>query len=119
MTALGIIEGFLWQTVVVDCPGPDHCVSGAARFYFYAPKADAFLRERWREDHPRASAQQLRGGGQVPRAGRPDLSLFQDIGLDRLGTAAEGLRGAIRQSIRPRGRSSPGWTVRTGSRAHR
>ncbi len=28
-------------------------------FYFYAPKADRFLRRRWREDHPQASADHL------------------------------------------------------------
>jgi hypothetical protein len=28
-------------------------------FYLYAPKADEFLRKRWREDHPRAEADHL------------------------------------------------------------
>lgn len=29
-------------------------------FYLYAPKADAFLRERWREDHPSKTLEKLR-----------------------------------------------------------
>jgi hypothetical protein len=29
------------------------------RFYIYAPKADAFLRKRWREEHPRDQAEEL------------------------------------------------------------
>ncbi|MCF8506324.1 MAG: beta-N-acetylglucosaminidase domain-containing protein [Caulobacter sp.] len=29
------------------------------RFFMYAPKADAFLRKRWREDHPAAEAEAL------------------------------------------------------------
>jgi hypothetical protein len=31
------------------------------RFFIYAPKADAFLRRRWREPHPPAAAEALRG----------------------------------------------------------
>ncbi len=60
--ALGIIEGFYgkpwsWQaraeTVAFLAPH-------GYRFYCYAPKSDLFLRERWREDHPREEAEHLR-----------------------------------------------------------
>jgi hyaluronoglucosaminidase len=30
------------------------------RFFIYAPKADPFLRRRWREEHPRVEAEELR-----------------------------------------------------------
>jgi len=58
---LGIIEGFYgppWQwaereeTVRFLAPH-------GYRFYLYAPKADAFLRRRWREAHPPAEAAAL------------------------------------------------------------
>jgi len=61
-TALGIIEGFYgrpwsWaeraETAAFLAPH-------GYRFYIYAPKNDAFLRERWQEDHPREEAQHLR-----------------------------------------------------------
>ncbi len=59
--ALGIIEGFYgkpwsWaaraETVAFLAPH-------GYRFYIYAPKADAFLRDRWQEDHPREEAEHL------------------------------------------------------------
>ncbi|HWA88843.1 MAG TPA: beta-N-acetylglucosaminidase domain-containing protein [Rhizomicrobium sp.] len=59
--ALGIIEGFYgtpwsWQaraeTIAFLAPH-------GYRFYLYAPKADAFLRERWQEDHPRETEERL------------------------------------------------------------
>src|SRR6185437_4451757 len=37
-------------------------------FYIYAPKADAFLRKRWRESHPAESAAALRAVSQRCRA---------------------------------------------------
>ncbi len=58
---LGIIEGFYgkpwpWQeraeTVAFLAPH-------GYRFYLYAPKADPFLRRRWREDHPAEMAENL------------------------------------------------------------
>ena len=60
-TTLGIIEGFygpLWaweerrQLVRILAPH-------GYGFYLYAPKADAFLRRRWREPHPAAEAAEL------------------------------------------------------------
>jgi hypothetical protein len=58
---LGIIEGFYgrpwtWQeradTVAFLAPH-------GYRFYLYAPKADVYLRRRWKEPHPEADAQNL------------------------------------------------------------
>jgi hypothetical protein len=58
---LGIIEGFygpLWSW-----EGREETVAFLGehgyRFYHYAPKADEFLRERWREDHPVATMASL------------------------------------------------------------
>lgn len=59
---LGIIEGFYGQpwswearagTIAFLAPR-------GYSFYFYAPKADPFLRKRWQEDHPKDNAEQLR-----------------------------------------------------------
>ncbi len=61
--ALGIIEGYYgepwsWdaraQTIAFLAPH-------GYGFYHYAPKADLFLRERWREDHPPDMAAHLAG----------------------------------------------------------
>jgi hypothetical protein len=53
-TELGIIEGYYgapwsWEDRArhVDVLGP-----AGYRFFLHAPKADGFLRRRWREDHP-------------------------------------------------------------------
>ena len=60
-TELGIIEGYYgtpwtWaeraDTITFLAPH-------GYRFYIYAPKADAFLRKRWQEDHPKAFADHL------------------------------------------------------------
>jgi hypothetical protein len=58
---LGLIEGYYgepwsWgaRAEVVATLAPH-----GYRFYFYAPKADAFLRRRWREPHPRDVAEHL------------------------------------------------------------
>lgn len=60
-TELGIIEGYYgapwsWQArreqVAFLAPH-------GYRFYMYAPKADPFLRRRWREEHPRAEAEAM------------------------------------------------------------
>lgn len=51
---LGIIEGFYGEPW--SFAAREHAVSflkpHGYRFYYYAPKADAFLRKRWREPHP-------------------------------------------------------------------
>ncbi len=60
---LGIIEGFygpLWRwderRQLVQSLAPH-----GYRNYWYAPKADAFLRRRWNEPHPDAEARELSG----------------------------------------------------------
>jgi hypothetical protein len=58
---LGIIEGFYgapwsWEARAETVA---FLASHGFRFYFYAPKSDAFLRERWQEDHSRDMARQL------------------------------------------------------------
>jgi hypothetical protein len=70
MTELGIIEGYFgtpwsWdaRTAVIRLLAP-HGYS----FFTYAPKADAFLRRRWREPHPDAELQQLESFAQSCRA---------------------------------------------------
>ncbi|HLY80209.1 MAG TPA: beta-N-acetylglucosaminidase domain-containing protein, partial [Caulobacteraceae bacterium] len=58
---LGVIEGYYGR------PWSWEMREDQARFlgrhgynsYIYAPKADAYLRRRWREDHPRAEADGL------------------------------------------------------------
>jgi hyaluronoglucosaminidase len=70
MTELGIIEGYFgnpwsWEAraSVMRLLAP-HGYS----FFIYAPKADAFLRRRWREPHPDAEMQQLAAFAQACRA---------------------------------------------------
>ncbi len=70
MTELGIIEGYFgnpwsWEAraSVMRLLAP-HGYS----FFIYAPKADAFLRRRWREPHPEAEMQQLATFAQACRA---------------------------------------------------
>src|ERR1700691_1852986 len=63
MTAeLGLIEGFYGKPWSWEARG--EAVAFLAphgyRFYYYAPKADAFLRRRWREPHPREMETELR-----------------------------------------------------------
>lgn len=76
---LGIIEGFCgkpWsrearaEAIAFLAP---HGYS----FYFYAPKADTFLRERWQEDHLPEIAEQLR----ILSAGCRDLGVRFGVGL--------------------------------------
>ncbi|CAN5654962.1 beta-N-acetylglucosaminidase domain-containing protein [soil metagenome] len=117
---LGIIEGFYgkpwsWderkETVAFLAP------HGYA-FYLYAPKADVFLRRRWREDHPQEEADRLKemssrcramgvrmGVGLSPyelylgfdddareALGRK-LDFLQDVGIDDLAILFDDMRG--------------------------
>ncbi len=57
------------------------------RFYMYAPKADAFLRKRWREDHPAAETEALtrfsahcRAQGVRFGVGLSPFELYRDFG---------------------------------------
>jgi hyaluronoglucosaminidase len=119
-TALGIIEGFYgtpwsWEaraeTIAFLKPH-------GYQFYFYAPKADPFLRKRWQEDHPGETADRLRalavkcrklgvrfGVGLSPfevyrnfdRYSRAalarKLSFFADIGIDDLAILFDDMGG--------------------------
>jgi len=67
---LGIIEGYFgrpWtfadRTAVMRTLAPH-----GYRFFIYAPKADAFLRRRWREPHPPGVEEALRGFAAACRA---------------------------------------------------
>ncbi|MEI9932538.1 MAG: beta-N-acetylglucosaminidase domain-containing protein [Rhizomicrobium sp.] len=118
--ALGIIEGYYgtpWSW-------PERAATAAFlapygySFYIYAPKADAFLRERWREDHPHELAKHLRmfaahchelgvsfGVGLSPFEicrdfGREErgalmrkLSFFDDVGIDQLAILFDDMKG--------------------------
>lgn len=120
--ALGLIEGYYgrpwtWasriETIAFLAPH-------GYRFYFYAPKSDVFLRERWHEDHPPETAQRLRqlaaacrdlgvrfGIGLSPfelyrdfgRSGRGALarkiSFFSDIGIDDLAILFDDMKGDL------------------------
>ncbi|MBA2670343.1 MAG: beta-N-acetylglucosaminidase domain-containing protein [Gemmatimonadetes bacterium] len=117
---LGIIEGFYgrpwsWEereeTVAFLAPHQ-------YRFYLHAPKADVFLRRRWRDDHPEAEAKRLKalaehcrklgvrfGVGLSPyelflgfdenarQALRRKLEFFSAIGVDDLAILFDDMRG--------------------------
>jgi hyaluronoglucosaminidase len=61
MTELGVIEGFYgrpWSWDMREAQASFLKPRGYD-FYLYAPKADDFLRKRWREDHPAEEADRL------------------------------------------------------------
>ena len=67
---LGLVEGYYgkpwsWaeRRAVVEALIPH-----GYRFFLYAPKADAFLRRRWQEPHPRAAAAELQAFSAFCRA---------------------------------------------------
>src|SRR5215467_5782862 len=70
MVELGIIEGYFGDPWSWDARAAvmrllaRHSYS----FFIYAPKADAFLRRRWREPHPDAAIEQLRNFALACRA---------------------------------------------------
>lgn len=88
-TDLGIIEGYYgrpWSWAErreqVSFLAPH-----GYRFYMYAPKADAFLRKRWREDHPAAETAALadfaahcRAHGVRFGVGLSPYELYRDFG---------------------------------------
>ena len=59
--ALGIVEGYYGEpwSWPARRAAIAHLASHGFGFYIYAPKADAFLRKRWREDHPPQFADQI------------------------------------------------------------
>ena len=120
-TELGIIEGFygpLWsweqRRQLVHKLAPH-----GYGFYLYAPKADAFLRRRWREPHPPQAAAEMAafarfcqaagvrfGVGLSPfdlftnfdEAGRQSLArklaFFDQLGLDELAILFDDMHGS-------------------------
>lgn len=122
MTELGIIEGFFgrpysWaeRADMVRTLGP-----AGYGFYLYAPKADAFLRKRWREPCPDAELERLaafaaacRGAGVRFGVGLSPYELYRDfdaaakadlgakldqlasLGLDDLGVFFDDMRGDL------------------------
>ena len=60
---LGVIEGFFGRPYDWDERAElmRRLAPHGYGFYLYAPKADGYLRRRWREPHPQAEAQALAG----------------------------------------------------------
>ncbi len=121
-TELGIIEGYYGKPW--SWAGRADQVSFLAphgyRFFMYAPKADAFLRKRWREAHPAAETSALKafsahcrssgvrfGVGLSPYELYRDfgdeakadlgrkLAWLDDIGIDDLGILFDDMRGDL------------------------
>lgn len=120
-TELGLIEGFYgtpwnWKTRAETVA---FLKPHGYRFYLYAPKADAYLRRRWQEQHPEAEAEGLRafaatcraegvrfGVGLSPYEIYRDfnadaksalarkLAFFDDIGIEELGLLFDDMQGS-------------------------
>ncbi len=122
MVELGIIEGYYGNPWSWEARRDN--VSFLAPFgygfYLYAPKADAFLRRRWRESHPPEMVEELRrlsrhclecgvrfGIGLTPYALHEDfnleakrtleakLTLFDELGVVDLGILFDDMRGEL------------------------
>ncbi|HEX7776804.1 MAG TPA: beta-N-acetylglucosaminidase domain-containing protein [Parvibaculum sp.] len=89
MAELGIIEGYYgapWGAA--ERRETMTFLKGAGySFYLYAPKADAFLRRRWQEDHPAAEAGMLASFSAAARAagvrfgvGLSPYEIYRDFG---------------------------------------
>lgn len=65
------------------------------RSFLYAPKADAFLRRRWREPHPPSAAHQLR----ELSVGCAAASCRFGVGLTPFGVPEDGLASRDRQAL--------------------
>src|ERR1700682_5784008 len=119
---LGIVEGYYgkpwsWQARA-DVIG--YLAPHGYRFYFYAPKADPFLRRRWREPHPAETFEQLKQLGiycrskqvrfgvglspyEIYRAFdaearnelKAKLSSLDDVGVDSLAILFDDMRGDL------------------------
>jgi hyaluronoglucosaminidase len=122
MVELGIIEGFYglpwsWEARRENV---SFLAPHGYRFYLYAPKADAFLRRRWREPHPYEMIREMEGlsrhcaqagvrfgVGLTPYALHEDfddtarealgrkLELFTEIGVRDLGVLFDDMRGDL------------------------
>jgi len=118
--ALGIIEGYYGEPWSWDARAETiaFLAPHGYGFYYYAPKADRFLRERWQEDHPPDMAAHLRalaahcremgvrfGVGLSPfeiyrdfdRGARAalarKLSFFADIGVEDIAILFDDMKG--------------------------
>ena len=88
---LGLIEGYYglpWEWAARERVMLRLSTAGY-RFFMYAPKADAFLRRRWREIHPDADLQALstfsaacRDAGVRFGVGLSPFEIWQDFGAD-------------------------------------
>lgn len=90
-TDLGVIEGYYGRpwSWAERAEQVSFLAPHGYRFYMYAPKADAFLRKRWREAHPAAEAQALaafsahcRSLGVRFGVGLSPYELYRDFGDD-------------------------------------
>jgi hyaluronoglucosaminidase len=120
---LGLIEGFYgkpWTWSSRALTSVFLKAHGDYRFYLYAPKADAFLRRRWKELHPPETAAELKALSQHCRAhgvrfgvGLSPYEIYRDfddtakfalaaklahldeIGIDDLGILFDDMRGDL------------------------
>src|SRR5919108_339103 len=99
---LGIIEGFYGKpwTWAARAAAVDYLAPHGYRFYLYAPKADAYLRRRWQENHPPEVAARLRDLARHCRSlgvrfgiGLSPYELYLDFGASR--RAAGAVPGAV------------------------
>ena len=88
---LGIIEGYYGQpwSWAMRQDQVRFLAGHGYGFYIYAPKADLLLRERWREDYPQETADQLRRTAGVcalgvSRANERAIRFYLAYGLDQL-----------------------------------
>ena len=90
-TELGIIEGYYGKpwTWEERADQVSFLAPHGYRFFMYAPKADAFLRKRWREEHPAAETKALaafsahcRSQGVRFGVGLSPYELYRDFGDD-------------------------------------
>jgi hypothetical protein len=119
---LGLIEGYYgapwdWAARAEQVRA---LASHGYRFFLYAPKADPYLRRRWREDHPPQTARALREfagvcrdagvrfgvglspfeiyrdfGDEAKAALARKLALLDDIGVQDLGILFDDMRGDL------------------------
>ena len=98
--ALGLIEGYYGRSW--SWSAREESIAFLKRygydFYIYAPKADAFLRKRWREFHPSETATALRDLAARCRAlqvrfgvGLSPFELYRDFNADAQGALADKL----------------------------
>ena len=101
MTApLGIIEGYYgrpWSWAMRQAQAR-FLAAHDYRFYIYAPKADAYLRRRWREDHPQDDADGLKRTAQACAevgmafgVGLSPFEVYRDFGAEAQGALARKL----------------------------